>query len=106
MAVDREPLGVAKESFGPYAVSEPPSGHCISFAPPVQQDQAVADRRIPQKARMLGAVIKDLAIDFVTENRNLRVSFEAGDEPVKFVARYDAAGWVSGTVDDDQPRAR
>src|SRR6201998_1257636 len=106
MAVDREPFGVAKQRFWPYAIPEPPSGHCIGLAPSVQQDQAVTDRRIPQKARMRGAVIKDFAIDFVAENCNLRVSFEGGDEPVEFVARHDAAGWVSGTVDNDQPRAR
>ena len=55
---------------------------------------------------MLGAVIKDLAVDLVAHHRDLRVALEPGDEPVEFGARHDAAGRVGRAVDDDQPGAR
>ncbi len=55
---------------------------------------------------MLGAVVKDLAVDFVAEHGDLRVPFEPGDQPVELVPRHDAARRVGRAVDDDEPGAR
>src|SRR5262249_57779080 len=79
VAVDREPLGRAEQRLWPYPIAQPPAGHRIGLAPPVQQDHAVADRGVAEQAGMLSAVIEDLAVNLVAEHGDLRVTFESGD---------------------------
>ncbi len=55
---------------------------------------------------MLGAVVKDLAVDFVTEHGDLRVPFEPGDQAVELMPRHDAARRVGRAINDEEPRAR
>src|SRR6516164_500064 len=82
VAVDRQPLRSTEQRLRPDPIAQPPAGHRIGLAPPVEQDHAVADRRVAEQARMLGAVIEDLAVDLVAEDGDLRVALEPGDEPV------------------------
>ena len=95
-----------KQRLRPYRITQPPPGHRIGLAPAVEQDQPVAQRRVAKKADVLGAVVKDLPVDFVAEYGDLRMPFEPGDQPVELVARHNAARRVGRAVDDDEPGAR
>src|SRR5436190_841938 len=76
VAVDREPLGIPEQRLRPYRVTQPPTCHRIGLAPPVEEDQSVAQRRIAKKTDVLGAVVEDLAVDLVAEHGDVRVPFK------------------------------
>src|SRR6266446_9319044 len=106
MAIDREPLGRAEQCLGPHPIAQPPAGHRIGLAPPVEQDHTVADGWVAEQAAMFGAVIEDLAIDLVAEDGDLGMPREPGDQPVELFPRHDAARRIGRTVDDQQASAR
>src|SRR6516162_7676380 len=106
MAVDREPLGRAEQRLWPDPIAEPPAGHRIGLAPPVEQNHPVADRGVAEQADMLGAIIEDLAVDLVAEHGDLGMALEPGDQPVELAARHDSTGRVGRAVDDQEPRPR
>ncbi len=106
MAIDGEPLGMREQRFGPDAITQPPAGHRIGLAPAVEQDDAVAQAWIGEQAHMPGAVIENLAIDLVAQDRHLRMALEPGRQLVELALRHHPAGRVGRAVEDHQPRPR
>ena len=52
------------------------------------------------------AVVGELAVDLVGQDRDVRPVREAGDEPVDLLARRHAAGRVGGRIEDQEPGPR
>ena len=90
----------------PHRVAEPPPGHGVGLAPPVEQDDAVRDLGIGEERGVLAAVVDDPRVDLVAQHGHPGMLREPRRELVDLTLRHRPAGRIGRGVENDEAGRR